>query len=276
MPRYALPNGIHLAACWHGRDDGPVVIFLHGLGSQGDDWLLQVEALRNDYRLLTVDLRGHGTSDKPRHGYSIAALTEDVAQLMDVLGIASAHVVGLSLGAVTALNLAITRPARVQCLVLINGFARLQRSPDQDTARLLRRFWQVCFGDMGQVAATVAEGLFPDDSQAAFRAMTEARLRTNPQYAYRQLMLMHIGLDLRPRLGDVTQPALVIAGEHDTTVPLACKQALASGIPNSTLVVIPNSGHASPLDQHELVNQHLAAFLAGEQIQERTHGSPRY
>jgi len=108
----------------HSPEHSETVLLLHGMGSSGDDWLLQIPALRPHYRALTPDARGHGQSPKPKGTYRIEEMAEDVIGLMDELEIESAHVVGLSMGGAMGLHMAIAHPDRVRSLVSVNSFAR--------------------------------------------------------------------------------------------------------------------------------------------------------
>src|SRR5512143_2659596 len=105
---------------------GDVVLFLHGLGSCGQDWLLQVPTFAEYYRVITPDLRGHGQSDKPQGRVRVAHLASDVLGLLDALNVECAHIVGLSLGGCVALLLALDAPQRVRSLTLVNTFAHLE------------------------------------------------------------------------------------------------------------------------------------------------------
>src|SRR6185436_656263 len=129
-PRIPRRGGARLAAMpelYHtrvGPPDAPVVLLLHGLGACADDWSLQIGALSANYRVLTVDLPGHRYSSLAPGAASIRAMASEVTQLLDLLAIEAAHVVGLSLGGCVALALAIHASTRVNSLVLVNTFAR--------------------------------------------------------------------------------------------------------------------------------------------------------
>src|SRR5260370_32608480 len=105
---------------------GPTLVLLHGLGSSSADWALQIPAFAERYRVIAVDLRGHGRSQDGARRYTVAQMAEDVTALLARLGEPPAHVVGLSLGGCTAQILAARHPDCVLSLVLCNTFARLR------------------------------------------------------------------------------------------------------------------------------------------------------
>jgi 3-oxoadipate enol-lactonase len=100
---------------------GEPVLLIHGLGSSARDWEFQTPALAARYQVIAADLRGHGGSSKPRGRYRITRFATDMAELLQGLAAAPAHVVGLSLGGMVALELALSRPDLVRSLVVINS-----------------------------------------------------------------------------------------------------------------------------------------------------------
>ena len=236
------------------------VLLLHGLGSCGDDWALQLRALAPRYSALAPDLRGQGKSPMPAGWPTIELLTADVVSLLDRLEIGSAHVVGLSLGGAVALQLAAEAPERVRSLVAVNTFARL-RTPRRSMGRGRRRMWLAATGRMEELGRSVAAGLFPYAGQEEMRALAAARLASNSPLTYVKLLMAVGRFDLRGRLGEIRVPTLVVAGEQDATVSMECKLELAGGIPGARLERFAGSGHATPLDQPERFNAALLGFL---------------
>ena len=119
MARVAV-NGIALAVReWPGR--GPTLVCVHGLTANHTCWESLAAVLSPDYRIVAYDLRGRGDSDKPERGYGLARHSEDVAGLLGHYGLATAVLVGHSLGAAIALHFAVHHPDRVTQLILIDG-----------------------------------------------------------------------------------------------------------------------------------------------------------
>jgi pimeloyl-ACP methyl ester carboxylesterase len=245
-----------------GRADGAPVVLLHGLGSSSSDWVFQLPALAPRYRVLVPDLRAHGRSSRPRGRLTIEAMAGDVAALLGALGAPPAHVVGLSLGGCVALSLALEHPARVRSLTLVNAFARLAPAGPRGALRMLVRLALLTGAPMRVVAAHVARGLFPRPDQRDLYAAAVARIAGNSRRAYLGAIRAVMGFDARRRLAEVRCPTLVVAGDRDTTVPLASKTLLQRSIPGATLLVVDDSGHATPCDQAERFNAALLAWVA--------------
>jgi 3-oxoadipate enol-lactonase len=260
MP-YHHSNDLRLHYVVHNPHDlgSPMVVLLHGLGSCGEDWGFQIPALTQRFRTLTLDLRGHGRSNLPPGWPIVPDLARDVAGLMDALDEPSAHIVGLSLGGAVALQLAVDRPDLVRSLTAVNTFAHLKvgrhgRLPAAKRVTLL------LLGRMDRLGILVANGLFPEE-QAYLREAAAMRIAANPRRAYLRALVAVARFDLRPRLGEIVAPTLVIAGDQDTTVPMEAKIELERGIPGARLQLLHGSGHAAPLDKTHEFNALLAEFL---------------
>lgn len=235
---------------------GPPLVLLHGLGSSACDWFPVAPALAAHFRLLLIDLRGHGQSSLADSGYGVDRMATDVCQVMDSVGIARAHLLGLSLGGCVALQLACTAAQRLDHLILVNTFARLRHNGRlrQRLARLRR-----ALGAGDALARLVAASLFADPDIQAF---AYERLRRNDIGVLRRIMLALARFDLRRQLPAVSVPTLVLIGDRDNTVPRRCAGDLLAGLPHARLHVIPDAGHALPYDQPDAFVQAVIPFLA--------------
>lgn len=236
--------------------EGASVVLLHGLGSSGSDWFPVTSYLAPYYRLVLIDLRGHGHSSLPRSGYSIAAMSRDVLAVLAAEGIEGAALVGLSLGGCVALQTAAAAPGQVRGLVLVNTFAKL-RHAGMRWGRLVRL--RRALGDADGLARLVAASLFTDPE---VQALVFERMRRNDVGAIRRTMLAVARFDLRDQLGKVTAPTLVLTGDRDRTVPALCADDLLAGLPAARLQVISDAGHALPYDQPEAFVDAVCDFLA--------------
>jgi 3-oxoadipate enol-lactonase len=249
------------------------VLLLHGMGSAGDDWLFQLPALEPYYRVLTPDMRGHGRSPKPAGPYSIPLMTDDVIDLLDDLKIERAHVAGLSMGGAIAQQLTIKQPERVRSLTLVNTFARVRPAGVSGLQRFLKRVWALQFGTMRDLGEPVIANLFPKPEHNEIRQVGLERFLANntSKQVYMAVLRAVVLHDSRRHLGKIGVPTLVVTGDRDRTVPMPCKEELARGIPGAHLVAIPDSGHATPIDQAEVFNGVLLDFLRraeGEKVKE--------
>ena len=259
MPEFQC-GGVDLHYESHGS--GPAtVILLHGLGSRGEDWLLQFPALSARWRVLAPDLRGHGASSLSGGWPTVADLAQDVTGLIRAEAPWPAHVVGLSLGGAVALQLALDHPELLRSLTAVNTFAHL-RSGWSGLRRGLIRFALLALGPMNWVGRWVASGLFPLPDQQLLREAAASRIAGNPRRAYLQAALAVVRFDVAARLGEITCPTLVVAGDRDATVPMKAKLELARCIPGAHLEVVSGSGHATPLDAPDAFNELLLRFLS--------------
>ncbi len=200
-------------------------------------------------------------SPKPPGPYHLEQFAADVAQLLQRLDARPAHVLGISLGGAVAQQLALDFPELVRSLVLVNTAARFVSESWRQRLMGVRRVAGVYLFGMDRVAEAVAMRLFPKPEQAPLRRETVERLRTNDVAAYRATLWAIARFNVRARLGEIACPTLVVAGDEDSTVPLASKRLLAQRIPHSRLEIIANSGHATPVDQPEAFNRVAMQFL---------------
>jgi pimeloyl-ACP methyl ester carboxylesterase len=256
LPASTLYYAVHNPAA-----SGPSVLFLHGLGSSSVDWQLQVPVFAARGRVITVDLRGHGRSPAARGPLRVEGMAAEVAGLLDDLGEAPLHVVGLSLGGCVGLALALDDAERVRSLTLVNTFARLRPAGVRGAWRLATRLGLLATAPMPRVAAHVARGLFPKPEQQPYYAEAVMRLSRNARGAYFAAMRAVARFDVLGRLGEVRCPTLILAGDRDQTVPRTAALALQRGIAGSTLRVIADSGHATPYDQAEGFNRVVLEFV---------------
>lgn len=236
------------------------LILLHGLGSSGEDWPLQLAQFSAHYPVVTVDLPGHGRSTLGKGWPSIAGFAEDVCALVERLDRGPAHVLGLSLGGLVGIQMALDWPASLCSLTIVNAYARLKPGL-VGWVRALVRLVLLGLGRMDWVAAWIARGIFPDPDQDTWRKAAAERIASNPGWTYFKVLRAAAGFDVVSRLGTIRTPTLIAAGERDTTISLQAKELLAERIPGATLVRFPESGHATPYDESTRFNQRVLDFL---------------
>jgi 3-oxoadipate enol-lactonase len=251
-----------IAIYYETRGQGQPILFIHGLGSSARDWELQVDFFSQQYRTVAFDVRGHGQSDKPPGPYSIPLFTRDTIGLIEALDIAPAHVVGISMGGMMALQLALDAPELVRSAVLVNCTPELVARSFKDYVTFLQRFLIIRLMGMRRMGEFLSKRLFPKPEQEALRQMFVARWAENDKRAYYDATRGLVGWSVAERLGEVRCPVLVVAADEDYT-PVALKEAYTAKIPSAELVVIADSRHGTPVDQPEKFNAALMAFLSG-------------
>jgi 3-oxoadipate enol-lactonase len=249
----------HLVA---GPADAPAVVFSHSIGATLATWEAQAAALARAFRVVRYDLRGHGRSPVPPGPYDIADLGGDLIALLDRLGIARAHLVGLSLGAMASLWTAARFPARVERLVVCCTAARL--GPPEMWAE---RAATVRAQGTGAIAdAAVARWLTPGfrarhpERTAELRAMIAA----TPAEGYAGCCAVIEKMDLRPELGAIRAPTLAVAGVDDPATPPDRLREIADAIPDGRLVVVPAAAHLASVEQPERVSELILQHLEEE------------
>ncbi len=240
----------------------PAVLLLHGLGVNAASWTLQLAPLTEaGFRPLAVDAPGFGGSRYDGRGWKIERVAAGHAALLDRLGIASAHVVGISMGGVIAQQFAFDFPERVGRLALVNTFAVMKPTSINSWLYLLVRMTVIHTLGMTKQARIVARRVFPHPEQAGLRDEFMRQVEGADPRAYRAAMRALIRYDAATRLCGLKMPALVVTGEYDTTVPQANQRTLAESIPGARQVVIPGAGHAVSVDSYEAFNRELLGFL---------------
>lgn len=248
---------------------GPPVVLLHGLACGKRMWFHQVRALRNRFRVIAYDQRGHGLTDAPANAadYSAAHLARDLVGVLDALKIERAAVVGFSLGGGPALALAASKPERVSQLVLADVGAG---ADDPVKIEALARQW-VTLIDQGRIDDLVCEMLRSELFKFYARRNTRRRdhmaalFRATPIDGLR--FILSEVLAKRKSLFRVTGPlkslqvpTLVLVGEYDYVCSKAAR-LLAQTIPKVSLKIIKGSGHMSPLEQPAAFSTALLEFL---------------
>jgi len=242
--------------------EGEPLLFIHGLGSCGDDWRPQLDYFRDRYRTIACDLRGHGRSSKPHAPYSIEGFARDVASLLRELEAGPAHIVGISLGGMVAFQLAIDAPERVRSLTIVNSGPAVPAATFKQRLPLNIRLGYARLLGLHGMAKMIAKRLFPKPEQIDLRHAFVARLAANDKSCYlASLRAIFAGWSVAERLGEIRCPVLVLASELDYT-PVALKQAYAMRLPNARVAVVTDARHALPMEKPREFNEALAAFLA--------------
>lgn len=244
---------------------GVPLLLLHGLGSSGLDWEYQIPAFSAHYRVITLDLRGHGRSDKPRERYSIKAFSADVEALIEHLHLGPVHLVGLSMGAMVGFQLAVDQPQLLKSLCIVNSGPQVKVRGANDVWQWFKRWSLARVMSMQTLGKALGKLLFPHPEQSDLRRKIAERWARNDKRAYLASFDAIVGWGVQERLSRITCPTLVISADRDYT-PIAIKQAYVKLIPNARLVVIDNSRHATPLDQPEDFNRIVLEFIGALRV----------
>lgn len=266
-----MPDFIHAGCQLHYEDlgQGEPVLLIHGLGSSTADWEYQIPHFQQHYRVLAIDLRGHGHSSKPRERYSMRQFAEDVAALIEHLNLERVNLVGISMGGMIGFQLGVDRPELLRSLTIINSAPEVKAKSAGDWWMLAKRWSLSRLLSLQAIGKGLGRLLFPHPEQAELRAKIEQRWSQNDKRAYLASLDAIIGWGVREHLARITCPTLVISGDRDYT-PVSQKAAYVAQMPNAQLRVIERSRHATPMDQPQQFNAVLDEFLA-----QLTHTQPQ-
>lgn len=251
------------------------VALIHGLGGCWQAWEFQLAYLEGlGLRVIAVDLRGHAGSSKPPGANTVELMADDVARLIERLGVGPCFVVGHSLGGMVSYQLAATRHELVKRLVIINSFSRIPKVKPKAIFKLLYRTSIIYGLGLQTWGRVLARELLPHrDQDALRRRLVELSKLNDDRSAYMNNMKAAVKVDLRQRLGMIKCPVLIMAAQRDYT-PVAEKIADAERINRyrnrttddlARVVEISASRHLSPWDQPAFVNEQIGEFIRGEE-----------
>ena len=240
--------------------EGDCLLLIHGLGSSTRDWEMQVPYFANKYRILTVDVRGHGRSDKPPGPYSVKQFADDIDVLLRGLAVPAAHIVGVSMGGMIAFQLAVDHPELVKSMVIVNSGPELIPRTFKEKLAIWQRFLILRFMGMRKMAEVLAPRLFIKEEQAALRQEFIERWAENDKRAYIDSMRALVGWSVMDQIGTIDAPVLVLTADEDYT-PVSIKEAYLDKLPHARLLVIEDSRHATPLEQPDAFNTAVMDFL---------------
>ena len=263
MPKVqANGNTIH----YEQQGSGEPLILIPYLSADHACYAFQVAEYARHFTCISVDLRGAGESDKPEGVYSTELFADDVAGFMQALGIAKAHVSGLSLGAATGMWLAAKYPDKVKTLSLHSGWTKTD-----PFLKTVAEGFQVMAKALGSVAEMVILGIFPwcftpelyaarpeyIQSLAGFVRSRPAQ----PLAAFIQQANAVMAHDAEAQLDRITAPTQITFGRHDLATSTRFADRMTTGIRNSELLIFEGCAHAPIYEKVEEFNQKTLAFL---------------
>lgn len=262
------------------KGEGYPVFVLHGgSGSDHHSWGNSLDSLCDEFKLLLLDLRGHGLSDEvPEDTLTLKQMAKDVALLAKAMNIKKYAVLGHSFGSFVALQHAVDFPGKAS-QTIVSGcipsahylYDSLEKYFKTIEPKELRE--QIIWSwEFEKEVQTVEE--FEKMSKAQcpwhFKDLNDPRINRgpkNPDAILKPDIMRYFanheygGIEVEDRLHLVTQPTLVLVGKYDRTCPLEAAQSIADGIPNSTLVVFENCGHLTRIEDNEAFTKTIRDFL---------------
>ncbi|WP_257459326.1 alpha/beta fold hydrolase [Archangium lipolyticum] len=256
-----LSTGVQLHYVEQGRQDGPVLVLLHGYTDSYLSFDRVLPILPRRFHVYALDQRGHGDSSRPACCYSQSDFAADVAAFLDSQGIQRAVLVGHSMGSFIAQQVALQYPDRVQALVLIGSAPTVHGNP--------------VAADLMSYVDTLSDPIDPAfvrDFQAStfFRPIPPSFLDTAvseslkvPARVWQASLAGLIAEDHSARLGEISVPSLVVGGDQDGFFPVSEQRALADALPQGSFALYSRTGHAPHVEQPHRFVHDVMRFLRG-------------
>ena len=241
-----------------GPEDAPVLVLSNSLGTTLEMWRAQAPALRERFRLVRYDHRGHGGSPVPPGPYAVDDLGQDVLALLDGLGVERFSFCGLSIGGMVGMWIASEAPERVERLALCCTAASFDPDAYSSRARTVREY------GVAEVADAVLERWFtpafresrPDVLEWAGRMLRD----TSPE-GYAGCCEAIAGADLARKLGAIRAPTLIIAGADDPAAPLERSEAIRDSVPDARLEILSPAAHLANVERPEATTKAILRHL---------------
>jgi pimeloyl-ACP methyl ester carboxylesterase len=260
-----------------GRDRGPTVVLLHGIGRSLEDWSENVDALAANHRVIALDLLGHGLTDKPRVAYSVPLQRDFLRDCLAVLGVERASLIGNSMGGAIAVAFTLEYPALVNRLVLVAPAGMGEKGADFLGLLTLPFLGELLARPSMDGSRNVCKALFSDSS-----FVTEARVNRDFELARQpgaQMVFLRMlrsmatrrGLRrelleaIRGRLREVNAPTLMIWGKQDHILFVQYAEAAAKAL-NARLEVFDPCGHFPMVECSADFNRLVTAFLTSAPV----------
>jgi pimeloyl-ACP methyl ester carboxylesterase len=261
LPKTSTSGITDFGTAWSRFGSGQSVVLLHGVGMNKNVWAPQVNDLGEDFDVLIFDMWGHGESALPNLKLELSDYTEQLTSLLDELEIESAHIVGHSMGALIAIDYALTQSC--QSVSALN--AVFMRTPEQSTA-VRNRSAELSAGGVSVNLEETLQRWFGAPSERehvhAANLARELLLAVNPQgYAAAYGVFASSDAVHANRLGELKIPSLFFTADGDPNSTPAMSQAMADLAPNGTAKVLAGHRHMMTLTAPELVSESLRAFF---------------
>ncbi|MGW6729060.1 alpha/beta fold hydrolase [Nocardia sp. NPDC055029] len=271
-------NGIELAytdtGVPPGRPDAATVVFGHGLLFSGWMFRPQIAVLRERYRCVAVDFRGHGDTPATRSDYDMDTLTADVTELIEHLDVGPVHYVGLSMGGFVGQRIAARHGQLLRSLTLLDTSGDVEDPDRVGRYKLLALIYRLI--GMAPVRNQAVSLLFGPTFRAstASKPVIEEWARRVRGYEragiYRAILAVAERSSVLAELSRITVPTLVIVGADDEDTPPEQSRKITRSIRGARLEVVLDCGHTSTLEQPEVIAALIQQFLTASENDERT------
>lgn len=240
---------------------GPALVLLHGFLCDSRVWRRQLSDLPDHFRVVAWDAPGAGSSSDPPETFTTANYASCLARFLDTVGIDQAHVLGLSWGGILAQEFYRLHAERVRSLILADTYAGWRGSlPEIVWKERLATCLRDADGPPEALVAKFLPGVFTEAAPQHLRDEFSPIVSKFHPAGFRLMSLSSAEIDTRNLLPSIDVPALVLWGEDDRRSPLEVAEQFRAAIRGAKLVIIPNAGHLSNMEQPEEFNDHVRRF----------------
>jgi 3-oxoadipate enol-lactonase len=260
MPKIDI-NGVKLH--YEEQGTGEPIVMVHGLGGSIFDWVMQIPFFSKYYRVVAIELRDHGESDKWHGSYDFKMFSDDVTKLVEKLKLGKAIFFGFSLGGMIVMQLALDHPDKIKALVLVDtayGLTEETMKAGQEMASMSQK--------MSGKELSIATMKFnytpefieshPDIFEQAIK-ISDAR---DPSSTFREAQGL-VTFNVRERLKEISTPTLIVNGEDDPIIPVSIAKYLKEHIKGAKLLILSKGRHMAIIEKGEEFNKAVLDFLRG-------------
>ncbi len=254
-------NGIAINYQIEGPDNAPCLVFSNSLATTLAMWDEQAAALKDKFRILRYDQRGHGQTETPSGRYPFDTLLADALGLLDALSIKKAHFAGLSMGGATALGLAQKHPDRFDRIIVCDSPCQ---STPQSSQQWEERILVAKEKGMAALVEPTVTRWFPPEIVAKnppYLDKVRGMIRDTPANGFVGCASALAAHDCASAVASVTRPVLFMAGEKDGVTPAAMRK-LNEKLPSSRFVELAGAGHISNMDRSAEFTRAIRDFLS--------------
>jgi 3-oxoadipate enol-lactonase len=255
-------NGIDTNYELHGKEGAPWLVLSHSLACSVRMWDPQIAALKDGYRILAYDTRGHGSSEAPKGPYTLEMLADDLKALLDALGVKDPHYCGLSMGGMIGQTFALKYPGVFRTLMLADTTSRY---PAEAWPLWQQRIAVAEEKGMQPLLQATLERWFTEDFRKSHPEPVAAIAKlvaSTPVAGYAGCCHAIPKINVTDRLKEIKAPILVICGDKDPGTPPAMAEEIHRNAPGSKLVMIPNAAHLSNLENPAAFTKAMQEFMA--------------
>ena len=260
MP-FVKVNDIQLYYELHGPENADVIVLSNGIFMSTASWGYQVLEFKKHFRVLVYDCRGMWQSDHPAGPYSMEQHADDLAGLLDALGIEKAHIGGISYGGEISMTFALKYPQRALSLIVSSAVSQID-----PMLQVMGASWMSALHNND--ADTLFEVTFPANFSETWIAANQGIIEpSRKKYhqmdlkAAEELMLAFSKIDFTGELKKINMPTLVLVGEQDILKSRKYSEIIAREIPGAELLIIPHGGHAICMEQPGAFNSAILGFV---------------